>query len=207
MNNLVQTQVYCLQLQFVKEYRASNKALLWVRSLNAEERVRSRASSREICGGQRGTGTGLPHVTQVFSVGIIPPKFHTHITHICHQGLYNLSNCKRRSTKRHHCPTLTLILTLPIGRTNGRCLEISKQNSALRDLRFSQRHFRSFRSSDATSQGQWVLTFQRVIWPILCQSNLSLRIQAICSSETSDSNHPTTQRHIAEDLNSQSNDS
>ena len=67
------------------------------RSLNAEARVRSRASSSEICGGQRGTGAGLSPVTWgFFSVGTIPPKFHTHISHICCQDLYNLSNCERR---------------------------------------------------------------------------------------------------------------
>lgn len=53
-------------LKFVREYRASNKALLWLRPLNAEERVRSRASSHEICGGQRGNGTGVSPSTSVF---------------------------------------------------------------------------------------------------------------------------------------------
>jgi len=36
---------------------------LWLRALKVEERVRPRASSREICGGQRDTGTRLPTVT------------------------------------------------------------------------------------------------------------------------------------------------
>jgi len=85
-----------------------------------------------------------------FTVGIIPPKFHFHLSHICYQDLYNLSNCERRWMKRHHCSILTLILTLHLGRTSGQCLASSKQASALRHLRFLQQCFRSFRSS-----GMW----------------------------------------------------
>jgi len=85
-----------------------------------------------------------------FTVGIIPPKFHSHISYVCYQDLYNLSNCERRWIKRHHCSILTLTLTPPIGRTNGRRLESCKQTNALRDLRFLQQCFRSFRSS-----GMW----------------------------------------------------
>jgi hypothetical protein len=93
------------------------------RPLTAEETVRSQVNACEICGGQRGTGTGFSPSTPVSSVSIIPPMLHTHSS-IYHRrcimffSQYFSSPCQYHSTNAPysfiHLPPRLYNIFLPV---------------------------------------------------------------------------------------------